>query len=338
MALNLSNLKKADNELKSRGGSDLYLTNKDIGEETFFRIAPPTPEMNGVYYFEQTVYWIGKKPFVCPSTFNLPSVIEERIESMKEEATKEGDKELQELIDNINKTSSFLVPGFHLNYKFDGNDEFTGFEVVTGKARVLQTGSMLLKAVNSIVLSPKMSRRYKKIDDGITDRVEGCNIVLSKTGKGLKTEYSAFEDEVMEIDAKYYEKLPSVIGLSKAQCYTDDYLNAILDQYFDGAAKPEDSEKVSRYKDELDSKKAPKDEPKEEKVKPTRKRRSAAKKKEVEEIEVVEEEVVETEEAVEEAPKPKRRSRRKAKQEDSDEAPKKAAEKSVLDDLEDLDD
>lgn len=344
MALNLRNLKKADEQLKNRGGSNLYLKQGDIGDETFFRILPPKPEMNGVYYFERTIYWINKRPVVCPSTFGLPSVIEERIEAMKEEASATSDEELTKLVEDLNPQTQFLVPGLHLKYKYDANEEWTGFEVEAKKPKILQCTIMLLRAINAVALTPKMARRYKNVPDGITDRVEGCNLVLSKSVENKRTKYTAFEDEVMEMDAKYFENSPSVISLSKKECYTDDYLNALLDQYFDGAAKPEDSLKKSRFADELAEEKA--EEPKEEK-KPTRRRRKASTPK-TEEVQETTEEIKETEvnDVEEVAPEPKekkpaRRTRRRRKAEEpAKEEPKADTEEdgSILDQLEDLDD
>lgn len=362
MALNVKGLKKADKALNSGGGNDLFLTQKNIGEETFIRILPPLPELNGYYFMEYRGYWINKKFYISDDTFNKRCVIEERIDEMKKEAKAEKDDELLKLAEDLSQTTQFYIPVLHLELKADADGDIDDFSVIGEKPKVLQCGRMLMKAINKIVISPKMARKLKKVDDGITDRVEGFNIVLSKTGEGLKTEYSAYEDEQMEMDASYYEKIPSILKLIKSSIYSDEYLEKVLDNYFDGDPMPEDKEKVSKYKDELDG---DSDSSEEETKKPSRRsRRSKETREDAKEVEVndaeevaaeekpkrrsrrkVEEPAEEVKEEKEEAPKeesPKRRSRRKSTEDKpAEEVKETKSEKptsSLMDELEDLDD
>lgn len=323
MALNLEALKNADKNL-SAGNND-YFNAKEIGEDTIIRILPPGPELNGLYYFEQSIYWIANKPYVSPSTFGDRCIIEEflaDVDSELQAQKKKGkvDKELQGLYDAIVKPKkTFIFPMLHLNCGYDEDGAVESVEVIGGKYKVMQCGPQLIGAINKQILAPKIMRKLKNVEDGVMDRVEGFNLSLSKTGSGLSTEYSAAVDEPCEIEEKYYKSIPNMIELSKKGCYTDEYLEGILNQYFYGDAAPSADLKKSRYQSEESEK---------QEEKPTRTSKT--------EKESVKEEVEEE--------TPKRRTNTRSrfteeKEKQSEEKPKESKSSgSIVDDLESLDD
>lgn len=241
MGLNLSGLKTYQKDLESRSSKLGYFKQSEIGEETDVRILPPTASLNGMYFFEQQGYWFNKKFYVSPKTFGETCPIEIELESIRDEAKgkSEDAEELAELLDSdaFSESTTFLVPILLLDASFDSDFNPTEVKVSEGKAKVLQCGPMLLKAINKIATS----RQYQNgTDDGFTDREKGYNLMLGKTGKGLKTEYSAqgWRDP-WEMDEKYYNDTPDVVESVKNQLLPDDYLVKVVRNYFYGEALPE---------------------------------------------------------------------------------------------------
>lgn len=318
MAINLDALKKSNESINT--GNTQYMKSKEIGEDTIVRLVPPAPELNGLYFFERQVYWFNNKAsLISPSTFGDPCPIEDYLDRISEEIESKKskgkpDKELEKLYATVKKKQTFLIPLLQLDCKYGTKGEITSYDVKTGAPRILECGPQLRNAIDNVVLAPKLLRKLRDVEDGITDRVEGYNISLCKTGTGLDTEYTAREDEQLEIDAKYYEKVPNLVNLTKKSIYNDDYINAFLDNYFYGDAAPEDSLKTSRY-----SVKEDKPETKSE----SRRSRS-------------------TEETPEEEPKAERPTRTNSRTRTSEVAEKptgksSAKDKSIEDDIEDLD-
>lgn len=335
MALNVKALRRADESLNK--GNKMFMKSNEIGEDTIVRLLPPSPELNGLFYFEQSVHWVNKTPLISPSTFGDRCVIEEYLDKINEElelAKSKGkpDKDLQKLYDKVKyKKSNFMIPLLELDCKYDDDGELISYEVNTGGPRILQCGPQLLNAINKIVLSPKLLRRLKNVEDGITDRVEGYNLSLSRTGSGLDTQYGATEDDQTEIDAKYYKKIPSCVAITKKQTYTDEYLTAVLDNYFYGDDAPHKDDKVSRYASDSTETSGEETEDTETKDSPRAKRTASIKKSE--------EKVDDTPEPTEEPKTRRRSSRRKVDSNDTKEGTKTPPKKkSITDDLAELDD
>lgn len=374
MSINLDALRKKDDEIKSRsGGSDLYFSGKDVGEETFVRILPPLPDQKGIYFLEQIGYWINKRFYISPATFGMKCPIEEYLEDIAGIIESEGDKELEKLYNDVNKKSRFVFPALVLqNVEFDEEGEISSYDVLNGKPVIFQAGAMQLKAINNVVLSPKINRKLAKMKTDISDRKHGYNILLSKKGEKLDTEYFAEADEQCEIDAKYYKSIPSIIRDAKSQIYADEYLLSMLDHYFYGDPMPEDNAKVSVFAEELKAAKEEKSEEVEEakaEEKPERRRprrgvdeeekeeRPSRRRRNAEPDPEPEEEEPEEEPEEEEAPAPRRRRRStpepepeeepEEEAEEEEEQPRRRSRRSnnseepkskLLDDIESLDD
>lgn len=242
MGLNLKALKGIQDDLNSRG-SGLVVRTKALGEETDFRPSPPLPSMNGIYFIERIVFWIGNKPYISPATFGRPCPMDEELEAAKAY----NDKDLNQLIasKNFKRQSEFWVPGLFLKCLFEEDGTLTECKVVDDKVKILSCGSSLMKAVNRVVTA----RTYQNgTEDGLMDRVKGFNVVLTKTGSGLDTEYSALGwNTPMEMDEKYYTEkaIPNVITLTEQKIKSDDHLRSVIRNYFYGEEIVPDANNVS---------------------------------------------------------------------------------------------
>lgn len=277
MGLDLGALKKVQEDLNTRGGGDsIFFNAKEIGEETDFRVLPPTAKMNGIYFLEVIVWWVNKKKIISPATFGDYDPIEEEVN----EARESEDEDLLELVDDKEKCarkSEFWVPILLLDCKFK-NGELVSAKVVDEKAKVLNCGQMLLKAINKVLSSRKAQNGT---DDGATDRELGYNLIASKTGKGLKTEYSAALGEQLEMDSKYYKDTPDVIKMAQDAIKSEDYMRGVIRNYLYGEDMPEDEskdkKKTSSSKSKATSSRKRDEEEEEEDETPVRGRGSSSK-------------------------------------------------------------
>ena len=236
MALNLAGLKSFQGELESRSGGKTFFAQKNIGAETDVRILPSVPALNGMYFIEQIVYWINKKPYVSPATFGKPCPIEQELEVIKDAATKDAD--LKALLDsqNFSKRSVYLIPILLLDCKFDAASNPTQVNIVDNAPKVLQCGPQLMKAINRIATSRSFQNGT---DDGFTDREKGFNLILTKKGSGLDTEYTCQGwRESYEMSEELYSKIPDVHEMTMKQVMPDDYLVGVVNNYFYGDPMP----------------------------------------------------------------------------------------------------
>lgn len=233
--LNINALKDFGEELGNRStGTGVLMYQKDIKEETDVRILPPTPQMQGMYFVEAVTYWIARKKYICPSTFGGESIIEAKIA----EAKATGDPEILALLndkDEIKRVSDFYIPILTLSVEQDEHGGVANV-AVNGEAKILVCGSMLMKRINKVVTSRKF---INGTPNGITDRVKGFNLILSKVGEKLNTEYDATGDVQWELPASYYASYPDVRAYVENSIYPDDYLAQVMDNFIYGDALPE---------------------------------------------------------------------------------------------------
>lgn len=244
MALNLSALKNRQKAFEEKGSGNVVQASK-LGEEFDFRVIPPIyPEQDGIYFLERKIWWIDGKPYTSPATFGEDDVIEEEIIEATEMAKR--DKTLSRLLNDERKLKSqteYWVPVLLLDTEFDGKGKPKKVTVKEDKVKILAMGGMLMKAVNKIAVG----RQYQNgTDDGFADRVEGYNILATKSGTGLSTEYAAegWRDP-WEMDEKYYTEkaVPNIIEQTRKQIKSDDYLRSVIRNYLYGEAIIEDRKK-----------------------------------------------------------------------------------------------
>lgn len=305
MALDISKLANLGKSLNS--GNNIFMKPKEIGEETIVRILPPLPALNGLFALTVERWWLNKKPYICPSTFGGPAVFQEELD----EAMSSDDPDVVAAAQDkrsIVKKTEYWIPLLHLELQGTGrNAEY----IVKGDApRILTVGPQLYGKMIKLATN----RRYQNdSDDGITDRVEGYNIALSREGSGLNTDYDAVIAEQMEMPAKYYRNIPDVYAMAEKMVSSEKYLRAVIREYLYGEPIParlQDQEDKRREEnknatapgarrsakddDELiesaaparRKRPAPADE--EEEDTPTRKRRPAARGEDDDEVEALE--------------------------------------------------
>lgn len=226
--LDLTALKQKQDDLSSRtsSNSNLFFPASKITDDTTIRILPPHQNMKGVYFVEQIGYWINKKYYISPSTFGKDCPISEEVDKAKNSKNKDAIALLESR--DFMKKSTFIVPILLIEQQ--GEKQV----VVDDSYKLLQCGTMLIKAINKVVTH----REYQNgTEDGICDRSQGYNIYLSKSGKGLDTEYSAqgaVKSSVML--EKYYTQLPDCVTMTQKMIKSNDYLRSIIRNYLYGEA------------------------------------------------------------------------------------------------------
>lgn len=226
MALDMGKLKKVQTDL-DEGNDDILYQNK-FGAETDFRILPPTEEMDGVYFVEYVQHWIGGKPYLSNATFGDSDVVKDEIDRAK----KLEDKDVAALLADDKKLKlgrkQYLVPGLQLDVTYHNDNTVKSIAVKGDKAKFLSCSSQLLSAINKEVTS-----RFTQPD--ITDRVKGFNILLTKTGANLDTEYSAraWRDQY-EMPEPFYVTVPNPYEYLRSIRKTDAYLISVIRNYLYG--------------------------------------------------------------------------------------------------------
>lgn len=319
--MDLNAIKKMQEESANNADGD-FLYTKEIkeGEEgVYIRLMPPTPRMAGIPFIKVKRYWINKKPYICPSTFNRPSPILEEINAAKED----GDPELLDLCEDkklLDIKTEYWFPILHLDL-YDKDGEERAKPVIIGdKVKIFPVGPMIKDEILKIILSSQVAKFYAKAGnetkDKIADRVKGFNIIISKSGKGKETEYHAERMDTSQVMPKtLYENIPDVVKMVEDMIKSDEYLRSVIRNYLYGeeiideekakakAAKKaetkktkpvkqvvedeeEDEEEEYEENEEVDEDAETEEEGEQEEVKPTPKKKPAttttATKKEVE--------------------------------------------------------
>jgi hypothetical protein len=239
--MDLAALAVAQKKMAAKG-SEGFLNQKDLTEEGLIvRLLPEPPEMDGIPYMEVQNRWVGgKTKFVDPSTFGEPSVIDEEIAMAIQKAKDENDADLMTLAtdttkDGVSASAENWIALLHLEYKTK-KDEIVGYTVVDNTPKILACRTQLLSAILKIASSKKAARI--KSPDKIADRMQGINMLIAKTGTGMKTKYSADEDEQMEIDERWYEDVPNVMEVARQQMALPTFQRASIRLYLYGTPIP----------------------------------------------------------------------------------------------------
>lgn len=243
MGLDIKKLREMQKSIKKKAGQGdgLFLYSNKITEEGIdIRILPPKPSMNGVYFLEETGWWINGK-FVVVDEDN--DVIEDEIE----EARASKDKTLIALLDKkrnnmpiVKKETRYFIPILLLNTKYDDDDELISCTV--DEAKILVAKPTVLTEINAIVTARQFQNGTKY---GVADRVKGYNITLIKEGSGLNTKYRAIGwNEQTEMDEKYYEdkEIPDVFKIHQKSLKSEEYQISVIRNYLYGEDIIEDEE------------------------------------------------------------------------------------------------
>lgn len=243
MALDIKKLREMQKQINNKAGQGdgiLFFSNKLTDEGMDIRLLPPKENMNGVYFLEQTGWWVNGKFYpVDPDN----DVIEEEIEEAK--ASKKRD--LIALVEKKNngmsvlkKETRYLLPILILKAVYNDDEELVSVKVE--ETRVLVAKATVLMEINKIVTSKQYQNGTK---DGIADRVKGWNITLMKEGKGLDTKYHAIGwTERTEIDEKWYEdkNVPDLIKIDGDMRKSEEFTISVIRNYLYGEPLLEEGE------------------------------------------------------------------------------------------------
>lgn len=226
----MSKLRKTQQQLNEEGGG-IFLRTKDMGEQTIIRLLPPRANMDGVYFRKLIQWWIAKKPYISMVTFGEPDPIAEVIEEASEGLKTHKDPQLHTLLsdeDNLKQAVSYYIPVLLMEALTEDGNKLN----VVGP-RILQANRTIMTEINKIVTHPEYQT---DTEDGITDRVEGVNLYISKSGKGMKTEYAVMAArKATEIAAKWYgDKVPDVHTMVEKMRRSKAYLKSVIDNYLYG--------------------------------------------------------------------------------------------------------
>lgn len=235
---------------KSGEGEGLFLySNKmERDKEVSIRILTPPDHANGVYFVEQTGWWIDGKFYLT----NDMDIIggEDVIAKEIAKAKAANDEDLDALIAAkkgngmpiLKKEFRYLVPVLLMDVKYDGDDLI---HCKVEDYRVLVAKPTLLNAIHSVFTSRPFQNGTAA---GITDRVKGNNLELLKSGEGTKTKYTCVGDPTtIEVDEKWYNeaKMPNVWAMTKESANSDERLVSVIRNYLYGDTIIEDTKKTS---------------------------------------------------------------------------------------------
>lgn len=328
--LNLGKVQEAEEDLKKRGGGGLFLRLAK-NESKEIRILDPLPNMEGLYWVEVPQWWIDGKVITSPEFIGETDYIQQVIDEYR--ALYAKDKKLAQfnkMLDAtkgehktkvIQKTSGFWIPVLELQFEteeVDGAEELVGIYdengdfdvekiknyVVGGRPSILDAKRTLLKSITAILTTGRGGGNYLSAD-------KGYNMVISRKGEGRNTVYSAVLQDKMPMPKEFYsDKAIDVVNIAKSQIPTNDYIDAVLEAYFEGGKAPEEVDyRFPELREKLKGQTAS-DESEEEEA-PTRSRRRASLSEKTEEAPAAEpEETAEEpeEEQAEEATTSRRRS------------------------------
>lgn len=225
--IDYNQLKKKQEALNQGGG--FYLKASKLPEETDFRLLPPHPNQEGIYFLELFGYWIANKFYVSPKTFGLDCPIEEIVK----EAEAKDNEDLNALLNSSNYRfiKNYLIPGLILDITFTKKGKLKNYKVAGDQIKILQCGSQLFKGINRLVLN----RVYNTKQGGIYHHETGYNIIIKKEGTGIDTEYSATGwVESMVISEKWLKYLPDLKKITKKRLLTDKELREVINGYLYG--------------------------------------------------------------------------------------------------------
>lgn len=234
MGLDLKKLRDMQKNIskKAGAGDSIFLFANKLGEEVDVRLLPTRDNMNGLYFLEQTGWWINGKMYIVDGDHD---VIGEEIEDAR--ALK--DKAITALLDKkkdgmplVKKETRYLIPVLLLKTKYDSQEQLESCEV--DEVKILVAKPTLMLNINEVVTS----RPYQnKTQWGMMDREKGYNMIIGKSGKGLDTKYSAIGwVEPMEMPEEYYaeDKLPDLLGMQEKALKSDEHLISVIRNYLYG--------------------------------------------------------------------------------------------------------
>lgn len=266
MALDMKKLNGVQKNLDEGDGNVLF-QNK-FGNEADIRLLPPHPELEGVYFSECQVNWVGGKSYLSNATFGEADVVDEEVKAAKKEiervkasgtnSEKAAIKDLELLVNDEKKLKlgkkEYIMAILHLDLVLEGS-EVKSLKIHSDKPKFLSCSSQLLGGINKEVVS-----RFTQPD--ITDRVKGFNILLQKKGINLDTEYTAraWPQPYEMPDDKFYKDLLNPMDYIRSRKKSDAFLRSVIRNYLYGEPLLKDekaSSETASYPEARESKQEP---------------------------------------------------------------------------------
>lgn len=238
----LREMQKRIENKSGKGDDKMFVYSNKLSEEDNIRLLEPHPNLNGLYFVEQEVWWIKGKMYLSNSTYGEKDVIQEEVDLAKAQKDKDLDALLSakenkngQMVPVIKKETRYLIAILHLLVKYDDDDNMESCDVIDDMGKVLIAKPSLMNEINTIVTSRQIVGATKGTEHGAADRVKGFNMVVSKKGSGLNTEYGALAWlEPMEMPAKYYEKPIDIQDMTDKMRKEDEYLRSVIRNYLYG--------------------------------------------------------------------------------------------------------
>jgi len=355
MALDKDLAKRAQEELEKKSGGTNFFVRLDENETKDIKVLDPSPSMNGIWFVEIPIWWVGKTKITSPEFAGGSDVVQKIIDDFEKDFKREGkqaEKDFKKLCEAkhawggplIKKETEYWAPILEFQWEFnDKTDEIEGIYddndkidaslvdkyVVDQKAKVFSMKISLANEINKIATS---RGGYM-----LTDQADGFNLAVSRVGSKRDTKYNAVKTDDMPVPEKYYDLSKDGIDLvkiAKAQIYTEEYIESVLANYFYGE-KLEDVTDSDYAYPELRKKSEEKEEEEQEDASPRRRRGTAKAESKEEPEQVSPRRKARVEEEEEERLAPRSRSsasRRKAAEAEEGPAPRK---RSLIDDVDD---
>lgn len=259
--LNLTALKEAEEDLKTRGGGSGLFVRLAQDESKDIRILDPTPSMNGLYYIEVPIWWVGGKPITSPEFIKEDDYVQtciDEYEKLYAEDGETGERQFKKLLNAtkgqgmklVQKSTGFWIPILEFDWKIGPNGEISGITdddgnidpalvkrfITNGKTKILDAKMSLLKSINRQLTTGRVGAIF-------LDKEKGYNLIVQRAGVGRDTTYTAQKEDQMPMPDEYYgPNALDVVEVAKSTIYTTEYIDAIMANYFESTPIPEEAE------------------------------------------------------------------------------------------------
>jgi hypothetical protein len=265
MAINVAALEAAQKELSKRGGNGArnWIQVSKIEAPIDFRIGDPLPQMNGIYYQEIKVWWVNGTRVISPKTLGPTEI--DPIQVVIDDAKRAKDPGVLALLNakgenkmpKIQEKWEYWVPVLKFSWELDNRGNIKGIYGADGKPdpelikkfiddyhwKILVANITALKAINEIAT--------KRGGAKMTDRVEGFNLILSKSGQNRDTRYSVVMDSTgaLPMPEELYapDKLVDPYLVAQSLMFTNEYQDQIIGKYLYNEDCPEKDDSCYAY-------------------------------------------------------------------------------------------
>lgn len=226
---------------KSGGGDNKYLLLDDWGfrEPTDFRVLPPLPGQD-LYFLRISRFKIGKRRFYSKTVLGDECIAEKLHSYYIGLAKTDADiKALKEDYKTYKKDVLYMVPV--LIFPGAGSNDFTPMDE-SGKVICFKASNF--DHLHKLVIDAKY--RKSSPEWGIIDRIKGRNLSINNGGKSLIPDPDAMNLAAPEFDGyfdAFYpggEKYPDMWRFIKSQMKSDEHIQSVFEEYFEGGTVIED--------------------------------------------------------------------------------------------------